>query len=116
MTKTHTIDATGKRLGRVASEAAKIIMGKNSVSFMRNVAPSVKVVIENASKIHVTEKKMRSKQYKRYSGYPGGLSMKSMSQVIAEKGFKEIFRKAVYGMLPTNKLRPTMIKNLVVKE
>ena len=116
MTNTHTIDAAGKKLGRVASEAAKIIMGKDLVSFARNTAPKVKVVIENASKIHVTEKKMTQKQYKRYSGYPGGLRFKSMTEVIAEKGYKEIFRKAVYGMLPTNKLRAIMIKNLEVKE
>ena len=114
--KIYTIDATGKRIGRVATEAARYIMGKDSVSFARNIFPDVQVVIENASKVNVTDKKMRAKQYKRYSGYPGGLKQKSMSQLVVQKGFREIVRKAVYGMLPTNKLRPRMIKNLTVKE
>jgi len=113
---THTIDATNKKLGRVASEAAKLIMGKNLTSFKRNEIPEVSVIIENASKADISERKLSSKKYQRYSGYPGGLKELSATQIIAKKGYSELFKKAVHGMLPTNKLRPKMMKRLVVKE
>src|SRR3989344_4341655 len=113
---TYTIDATNKKLGRVASEAAKLIMGKNLTSFKRNEIPEVSVIIENASKADISERKLSAKKYQRYSGYPGGLKILSATQVIAKKGYSELFKKAVHGMLPTNKLRPKMLKRLVVKE
>lgn len=112
----HVLDATNKKIGRVASAAAIILMGKNRTDFARNKIPNVRVIIENASKADISQKKKGKKTYQNYSGYPGGLRTVSMSQVIAKKGFKEIFRKAVYGMLPTNKLRPQMIKKLIIKE
>ena len=116
MASTHTIDATGKKLGRVASDAAKIIMGKNMPGFRRNVAPQVTVIIENASKADISERKLKTKEYRHYSGYPGGLKSLSAEQVVARKGYRELFKKAVHGMLPTNKLRAVMITHLVVKE
>lgn len=112
----YEIDAQGKKLGRVASEAAKILMGKKSPEYARNVLAQVKVKVTNVSKLAVTNKKLDTKEYKTYSGYPGGLKVSSMKKVVKDKGMKEAFRKAVYGMLPTNKLRPQMIKNLVVTE
>jgi large subunit ribosomal protein L13 len=112
----YQIDAQGKKIGRVASEAAKLLMGKNRTDFARNVVPAVKVKITNASRADVTNKKMTSVEYKSYSGYPGGLKTRSMKKVVSDKGYKELFRKAVYGMLPTNKLRSQMIKNLVITE
>lgn len=112
----YEIDAQNKKIGRVASEVAKILMGKNRVDYARNKIPMVKVKILNASKVGVTNKKMTTKEYKNYSGYPGGLKETSMKKVVADKGMKEVFRKAVYGMLPTNKLRAQMIKNLVITE
>ena len=114
--KTYTLDATNKKLGRVASEAAKIIMGKNTPEFARNLVPNVTVVIENASKIDLPERKKKSLTYQSYSGYPGGLKTLDATQMIARKGYRELFRKAVFGMLPTNKLRARMIKKLIVKE
>ncbi|MDQ5969127.1 MAG: large subunit ribosomal protein, partial [Patescibacteria group bacterium] len=54
--------------------------------------------------------------YSRYSGYPGGLRQPTMEQVIAKKGYSELFREAVSGMLPKNKLRAKMMKNLIVTE
>lgn len=110
------IDAQGKKIGRVASEAAKILMGKNLVTYARNKFPSTKVKISNVSKLDITNRKMSSKEYKSYSGYPGGLKETSMKKVVADKGFKEIMRKAIYGMLPINKLRSQIIKNLVITE
>lgn len=111
----HIINAENKSLGRVASEAAIILMGKNSTDFARNTVPAVKVTITNASKADISLKKMESKLYKNYSGYPGGLKESTMKKVVGDKGYQEIFKKAVYGMLPINKLRPIMIKNLIIQ-
>ena len=112
----HIIDAKGKKLGRVASEAAKFLMGKNTVSFVRNAVPKVKVKITNASKADIRNKKLDSKEYKQFSGYPGGLKITGMKKLTTDKGFKESFKIAVYGMLPKNKLRSEMIKNLTITE
>lgn len=113
---THTIDATGKSLGRVASAAAKILLGKQSTDYTRNKTADVKVVITNASKAKFTEKKLRDTLHERYSGYPGGLKQLSAALVADKKGFSELFKLAVYGMLPGNKLRPLRMKNLTVTE
>ncbi len=112
----HTIDAQGKSLGRIATQAAVFLMGKDSPTFKRNVAPVVKVTITNASKVKISSKKMKDKTYQNYSGYPGGRKVISMERMIEKKGYEEIFNKAVYGMLPTNKLRKVMMKNLIVTE
>ena len=113
----HKIDATNKTVGRVATEAAMVLMGKNTPHYKRNQNPEVTVVIENASKVRITTpKKLKMKTYQRYSGYPGGLKVSTMEEVIEKKGYGEIFRKAVHGMLPANKLRKQMMKNLVINE
>ena len=114
--KEYEIDAQSKKLGRVASEAAKLLMGKNRLGFVRNQIPSIKVKIVNASKADIRNKKKDEKVYKSYSGYPGGLKEIKMKKLLSDKGYKEAFRKAVHGMLPTNKLRPQMMKNLIVTE
>lgn len=110
------IDAQGKKLGRIASQAASYLMGKNRTDFVRNAIPDVKVKIENASKIFVSKKKMDDKKYKSYSGYPGGLKEVTMKKVVENKGMKEAMRIAVKGMLPKNKLRDRMMKNLIVTD
>lgn len=112
----HTIDATNKKLGRVATEAAKVLMGKSAATYKPNVAPDVKVVISNASKADISTKKKNDKVYTRYTGHPGGLKKLTMEHVIAKKGYAELFRKAVKGMLPKNKLQVKMMKNLTVTE
>src|SRR3989344_4224913 len=82
----YTIDATGKRIGRVASEAASLLMGKNISSFVRNAFPSeVSVEIINTSKSEIDQKKIRQKTYAKYSGYPGGLRHEKMSDLITKK-------------------------------
>jgi large subunit ribosomal protein L13 len=110
------IDAKGKSLGRVASEAAKMLMGKDTPAYEPHLVQGSGVHIVNAGSINLSEKKMKQKQYGRYSGYPGGLRFESLEQVLAKKGFAEAFRKAVYGMLPNNKLRAPMMKKLKVTE
>ena len=113
----HTIDATGKSLGRVASKAAKLLLGKESATdYARNKAISIEVEITNASKAKFTEKKLRETLHERYSGYPGGLKQLSAALVADKKGFSELFKLAVYGMLPGNKLRPLRMKNLTITE
>lgn len=112
----HTLDAQNKKLGRVASEAASFLMGKDRTDFVRNAIPSVKVKIMNVSKISVTNKKMDDKIYKNYSGYPGGLRERAMKKVVSDKGMREAMRIAVRGMLPKNKLRDQMMKNLIIME
>jgi large subunit ribosomal protein L13 len=114
--KTYTIHAEGKRIGRIASEAAKILMGKQSASYAANKVADVSVSIVNVSKADISEKKKSEKTYARYSGYPGGLKVPTMKRVIAKKGYSEIFRMAVKGMLPKNKLAPRMMKNLKITE
>jgi len=112
----YTIDAQNKKLGRIASEAAIILMGKNRADFVRNAIPDVKVKIANAGKIYTTNKKLVSKIYKNYSGYPGGLKERTMKKVVSDKGMKEVLRIAIKGMLPKNKLRDRMMKNLIISE
>lgn len=112
--KEYEIDAQGKKLGRIASEAASVLMGKNRADFVRNAIPDVKVKVSNCSKISITNKKLSSKVYKTYSGYPGGLKERTMKKVVTDKGMGAALRIAVKGMLPKNKLRDQMMKNLII--
>ncbi len=112
----YTLDAENKKIGRVAAQAAVYLMGKNLTTFARNTIPDVKVEIKNTSKLSIGEVKRATKTYSRYSGYPGGLRQPTMEQVIAKKGYSEIVKEAVSGMLPKNKLRPKMLKNLIITE
>lgn len=116
MTKTHTIDATGKILGRVASATAKILMGKTEKDYVANKVADVSVLIENASKTKMTEKRKNETFHTHYTGYPGGLRLESNAKIIGKKGWSELYKLAVYGMLPNNKLRPLMMKRLTIKE
>jgi len=114
--ETHTIDAKGIALGRVATKAAVLLMGKNRADFERNKVTPVSVTIINASQVSITPKKAGLKRYKSYSGYPGGLKELSVNRTVEKKGYKEIFKKTIFGMLPKNKLRSKMILNLNVTE
>ena len=112
----YIIDADGKKIGRVASDAAALLIGKNTSNFARNRVPSVKVKIINASKIAASEKKRGQMSYTKYSGYPGGLRTETLEHVIARRGYGEVIRRAVLGMLPKNKLRARFIRNLILSE
>jgi large subunit ribosomal protein L13 len=111
-----SIDAEGKALGRVASVVAKALMGKDRPDYTANVAPKVKVEITNASKTKMSEKRMLETLHERYSGFPGGLKFASNKEILEKKGVAELYRLAIYNMLPANKLRPLMMKNLTIKE
>jgi len=112
----YTLDAQNKKVGRLATEAAVLLMGKNLKDFARNNLADVKVEIKNASKASIADSKKEQKTFARYSGYPGGLRKPNMENVISKKGYSEIFREAVWGMLPKNKLREKMMLNLTVTE
>jgi large subunit ribosomal protein L13 len=112
----HTIDATGRTLGRVSSEVAKLLMGKDKPTFERHMVTGDQVSLVNVSKAKMDPRKMAVNEHKRYSGYPGGLKREKLTRVAEKKGYAEIFRKAIHGMLPNNKLRPILMKRLTISE
>lgn len=109
--KTYTIDAADKAVGRLATEVAIILRGKNEPNFEFHQDNGGFVVVNNISKIRFTGKKLKQKNYYHYSGYQGGLKIKKMGEVF-ESNPGEVLRKAVYNMLPKNRLRQQMIKRL----
>ncbi len=112
----ETIDASGKTLGRVASVAATALMGKDKPTFVKNMVTGAKVHIVNASKMKIDPRKMTVNVHTRYSGYPGGQKQETLAKVAKSKGYGEIFRHAVKGMIPNNKLRPIIMKRLTISE
>ena len=116
MATTHTIDASEKVFGRVASEAAKNLMGKNSPDYVTNKVADVLVVITNASKTKMTDRRKNETLHERYSGQPGGFRVETNAKILDKKGWKGLYELAVYGMLPSNKLRPLMMKRLTIKD
>jgi large subunit ribosomal protein L13 len=115
MTK-HVIDAQNKKLGRVATEAAVLLMGKNTPEFARNIVPDVEVEIINVGKADIKEKKKLEKFYLTYSGHPGGQRNETLDKLIERKGITEAFKRAVKGMLPDNKLKARMLTKLTITE
>lgn len=114
-TKEYTIDATGKRLGKIATEASSYLIGKNLTSFARNIVPEVTVTITNASKMDLSDKKSKE-IYQSYSGYPGGRKTETLEHLGERRGYSEAVRRTIKGMLPKNKLQNLMMKNLNVSE
>ena len=109
--KTHTIDVTDKVLGRVASEVALLLRGKNKPTFQPHLDEGDIVIIENIDKLKFTGKKYDQKVYKHHTGYIGNLKTTNMKDVY-EKNPEKVMMKAVRGMLPSNRLRPEMLKRL----
>jgi large subunit ribosomal protein L13 len=112
----HTIDAKGMSLGRVASEAAKILLGKNTTTVKKNAVVSTVVRITNASALTISEKKLVQKTYHSHSGYPGSNRALSLAHIIATKGHSEALKRAVKGMLPPNTLRDRRMKHLIIED
>ena len=109
------IDAEGRTLGRVASEIALSLMGKTKATFERHLYSGFKVKVINASKIKITAKKFEEIYHTRYSGYRGGLRILKGTETVEKRGLKELVKLAVYHMLPGNKLRREMMKNLKIE-
>ncbi len=113
--QTHIIDAKGRSLGRIATEVATLLRGKQKPGFMVHKDDGDFVVVENASKMKLTGKKENQKRYYRHSGYLGGLKEETISSIESKRP-GETLRKAVMGMLPKNRLRSDFIKRLTIKQ
>jgi len=113
--ESKTIDASGRTLGRVASQAAVSLMGKDKASYLRHKYSGGAVKVVNASKIRITSKKLEQLRRQRYSGYPGGQKVVTGREVVEKKGMSELLSFSIYQMLPDNKLRREMMKNLKIE-
>ncbi|QQG42043.1 MAG: 50S ribosomal protein L13 [Candidatus Woesebacteria bacterium] len=110
---TRTIDAGGRVLGRVATEIATGLMGKDKVTYSRHMDSGDKVIVTNADKVVITGRKAQQKVYQSHSGYPGGfkeVKYERMMEVHPER----VLEHAVEGMLPDNKLKAQRMKRLTV--
>ncbi|KGL49246.1 50S ribosomal protein L13 [Porphyromonas cangingivalis] len=107
------VDATGHSLGRLCSEIAKILRGKNKPNFTPHVDCGDNVIVINADKVVLTGLKWTDREYLTFSGYPGGQKAFSPER-LKQKGVDRLFRKVVKGMLPKNKLGDKIINNLYV--
>jgi len=110
----HKIDATDKAVGRIASEIANFLRGKNKPEYQPNADLGDLVEVSNIGKVKFTGNKLEQKKYYHYSGYPGGLKEIGIKDLFS-KNPAEVLRKAVWNMLPKNKLRSEMIKRLTIK-
>jgi len=113
MRKYHLFDAEGKRLGRLSTEIAKVLSGRNKVDFVPHIDGGDTVIVINAEKIQVTGNKLQDKIYHRFSGYPGGITSIALKDLLVKDATK-VIKNAVYGMLPKNKLRDRMMTRLHV--
>lgn len=111
--KWYVVDAEGKTLGRLASQVATILRGKNKPIYTPHVDCGDNVIVINAEKIAVTGKKLTDKLYVTYSGFPGGKKEVTLKDMLANKP-EEVIRHAVKGMLPDGKLGRQMFKKLHV--
>lgn len=107
----YAFDAEGQVLGRLAVTVAKLLMGKNKTNLVTYLDGGDSVAVFNLTKIKVTGGKEKKKSYFRYSGYPGGLKEETYEKLFARRPL-EVFRKAVFGMLPNNKLRDPRLARL----
>ncbi len=110
----HEIDADDRILGRLATEIAGLLRGKHKVDFDYHLDNGDFVVVANVKKIKVSGNKLQQKLYRHHSGYPGGLKEMKMEKLF-KKDPTEVLKRAVYNMLPKNKLRQHMIKRLTFK-
>lgn len=111
--ETHTLDASKEPLGRLASQAAVWLMGKDQPSFERHAKRPVRVIVTQSDKLVLTGRKWQQKTYHRHSGYIGKLKTFSAGQ-FRDRDSRELVRRAVKGMLPKNRLQKQMMKNLIV--
>ncbi|MDR1799641.1 MAG: 50S ribosomal protein L13 [Bifidobacteriaceae bacterium] len=109
----HVIDATDVVLGRLASQVAVLLRGKNKPVFAPHVDTGDFVIVINAAKVVLTGNKLTDKKAYRHSGYPGGLTAVSYGQLMATRP-EEVIRKAVRGMLPKNRLARQQLAKLKV--
>ena len=111
--KWYVVDAEGQTLGRLASELARILRGKNKPQYTPHVDTGDFVIVVNADRINVSGRKAEQKVYRRHTGYPGGLRETSYEQMLDRKP-TEVLRKAVYGMMPKTRLARQQFKKLKI--
>ena len=109
----HVVDASGKVLGRLATQVASLLMGKHKPIFSRSLDTGDFVVVINADKVRVTGNKAKQKVYYRHSGYPGGLKSITLEKMMQTNPTR-VIEYAVKGMLPHNRLGASMRKKLRV--
>jgi large subunit ribosomal protein L13 len=109
----HVIDASGKTLGRLASEVAQLLRGKHKPIYVPHLDTGDYVIIINAEKVRVTGKKAKEKLYYRHSGYPGGLKSTTLAEMLKTHPTR-VLEHAVKGMLPKGPLGRAMLKKLKV--
>jgi large subunit ribosomal protein L13 len=107
------VDAEGKTLGRLATQIANVLRGKNKPTYTPHVDVGDFVIVVNAEKVAVTGDKREKKLYWRHSGYPGGIRSRTLGDLL-EKRPEEVIRKAVKGMLPRNRLARQQLRKLKV--
>ncbi len=110
---THKIDASGEVVGRLATKIVKLLMGKHKASYLPNIDNGDFVRVENAGKVRFTGAKVEQKRYFRYSGYPGGMKERKVSDLMAVDPGR-VLKAAVDRMLPKNTLRSRRLKRLVI--
>jgi large subunit ribosomal protein L13 len=107
------VDATGKTLGRLATDIANTLRGKKKPEYTPHCDVGDFVIVVNAEKVAVTGNKRQEKRYYRHSGYPGGLRSRSFEEMIARRP-EEVLRLAVKGMLPRNRLARQQLRKLKI--
>ena len=107
------VDANGQTLGRLATQIADTLRGKNKPEYTPHCDTGDFVIVVNAEKISVTGNKRQEKRYYRHSGYPGGLRSRTLEEMLARRP-EEVIRKAVKGMLPRNRLGRAQLTKLKV--
>ena len=107
------VDATGQRLGLLASRIAVILEGKHKPSFATHIDSGDHVIVLNAAQVDIGRGKLEQKVYSRHSGYPGGLRQETLGQLLARRP-EEVIRRAVKGMLPRNKLGVQQLRKLKI--
>jgi len=111
--KWYLVNADGKVLGRLSTELAKILRGKNKPTYTPHVDTGDFVVVVNAGKVTLTGKKMKDKVYYHHTGYPGGIKEMNAEKLLARKP-TEMIRMAVKGMLPKTSLGRQMLRKLKI--
>ena len=112
--KIHKIDATDKAVGRIATQVATYLRGKNKPEFEPHLDCGDIVEVSNLSDLKFTGKKIDQKKYFHYSGYPGGLKERKIKDIL-ENNPGDVLRRAVREMLPPVKFRNAMLKRLIIK-
>jgi large subunit ribosomal protein L13 len=109
----YVVDAEAKTLGRLATQIADVLRGKDKPAYTPHVDTGDFVIVVNAEKVRVTGQKLDQKVYYRHSGYPGGLRSRTLREQL-ERRPEEVLRKAVKGMLPKNKLASAQLRKLKI--